>query len=64
MFEQCPEVGLAPLRTSIYEDYEGKCHLTDDRSSTLLGKFEDVRIDAIGKILDDKIASLAVFLAQ
>ena len=65
MFEQCPEVGLhAPLRASIYEDYGGRSHFKYDRPSTLLGQFENVKIQAIAKILDDKMTGLGDYLAQ
>jgi len=65
MFEQHPGVGLyAPLRASIYEDYEGRSHFTYDRPSTLLGQFENSEIRAVAKMLDEKLASLAGYLTQ
>ncbi|MGH9875807.1 MAG: DUF302 domain-containing protein, partial [Pyrinomonadaceae bacterium] len=65
MFEQHPGVGLyAPLRGSIYEDYEGKSHFTYDRPSTVLEQFENSEIRAVAKMLDEKMASLAAYLTQ
>ena len=60
MFEQHPEVGLyAPLRASIYEDCEGRSYFTYDRPSTLLCQFENHQVQAVGKMLDEKMAMLA-----
>jgi uncharacterized protein (DUF302 family) len=65
MFEQRPDVGLyAPLRVAIYEDDRGTSHFTYDRPTSILAQFEDGRIQAVAKILDQKMASLAEYLAQ
>jgi uncharacterized protein (DUF302 family) len=64
MYEQHPAVGLyAPLRASIYQDDQGISHFTYDRPSTLLAQFENTQIQVVGKMLDEKMASLADFLA-
>jgi uncharacterized protein (DUF302 family) len=65
MFERHPAVGLyAPVRATIYEDYEERCHFSYDRPSTLLAQFEDDQIRAVGEILDEKLADLAGYLAS
>jgi len=65
MYEQHPAVGLyAPLRASAYQDDWGKSHFTYDRPSSLLAQFENTQIQAVGKILDEKMASLADTLTR
>jgi uncharacterized protein (DUF302 family) len=64
MYEQHPAVGLyAPLRASIYEDHVGKCHFTYERPSKLLEQFKSEEIRVVGRMLDQKMESLAVLLA-
>jgi len=64
MYEQNPAVGLyAPLRVSIYDDYNGTTHFTYDRPSTLLAQFDDEKIRAAAEMLDDKLKTLASRLA-
>lgn len=64
MFEQHPGIGhYAPLRATLYEDYQGKTHFTFDRPSTVLGQFKDLQAQEVGKILDEKMVKLAEFLA-
>lgn len=64
MFEQHPAVGLyAPVRVVVYQDHEGRCHVSYDRPSTLLAQFEDDRIRGVGELLDERLAALADYLA-
>lgn len=65
MFERHPAVGLyAPVRVTIYEDHEARCHFSYDRPSTLLAQFEDGEIRAVGQLLDEKLAELASHLSS
>jgi uncharacterized protein (DUF302 family) len=65
MYEQEPAVGVyAPLRASIYQDYEGTCHFNYDRPSTVLAQFENREIQGVSEMLDEKMASLADYLAR
>jgi len=65
MYEQHPAVGLyAPLRASIYEDYEGRSHFSYDRPSGLLEQFDNEEIRAVARILDQKMEVLADRLAS
>jgi uncharacterized protein (DUF302 family) len=60
MFDQNPGVShYAPVRVSIYEDFQGRTHFTYEQPSSLLAQFDDGEIRAVGKILDEKLASLA-----
>jgi uncharacterized protein (DUF302 family) len=64
MYEQHSAVGLyAPLRASVYEDNEGKCHFTYELPSSLLEQFKNEEIRVIARILDGKMESLAGRLA-
>jgi hypothetical protein len=55
MYDQHPAVGFyAPLRASIYEDYEGRSHFSYDRPSGLLEQFDNEEIRAVARILDQK----------
>jgi uncharacterized protein (DUF302 family) len=64
MYEQDPAVGLyAPLRASIYEDKEGKCHITYELPSSLLEQFRNEEIRVVARLLDGKMESLAGRLA-
>ena len=64
MYEQHPAVGLyAPLRASIYEDNDGKCHFTYERPSKLLEQFKNEEIRVVARLLDRKMESLAERLA-
>jgi hypothetical protein len=65
MFERDRAAGLyAPLRVTLYEDPAGTVHFAYDRPSTLLGSFEDAEIDAVARVLDEKMATLAARLVQ
>lgn len=65
MYEQHTAVGLyAPLRVSVYEDYDSKCHLTYERPSTLLEQFQNEEVRAVARLLDQKMESLAARLAR
>ncbi len=65
MFEQHPAVGLyAPVRATVYEDHQARCHFSYDRPSTLLAQFKDERIRAVGEMLDERLADLAAYLAN
>jgi len=64
MFEQNPAVGVyAPLRVSIYEDYEGKAHFTYEKPSSSLAQFDHAEIHAVAKMLDDKMNQLTAHIA-
>lgn len=63
--ERYPAVALyGPLRAAIHEDYEGRCHFSYDRPSTLLAQFEDDQVRAVAELLDRKLADLAAHLAR
>jgi hypothetical protein len=49
---------------AIYEDYAGKCHFTDESQSKLLEQFKNEEIRAVGRMLDQKMESLAPRLAR
>ena len=61
MYEQDRAVGLyAPLRVSIYEDPDGiTTHFSYDLPSSLLEQFSNGEMRAVGRVLDDKMATLA-----
>jgi hypothetical protein len=60
MYEQHAAVGLyAPLRASVFEHYDGKCHFTYERPSGLLEQFQNEEIRAVARLLDQKMESLA-----
>ena len=59
MFRHDPGVMLyAPLRTAIYQDADGRAHLSIDQPSTRFASFGDPRIAAVGLELDTKLAEI------
>ena len=59
MFRHHPGVMLyAPLRTAIYQDADGRTHLSIDQPSTRFASFGDPRIAAVGLELDTKLAEI------
>ena len=57
MFRHDPGVMLyAPLRTAIYQDADGRAHLSIDQPSTRFASFGHPRIAAVGLELDTKLA--------
>jgi hypothetical protein len=59
MFRHDPGVMLyAPLRTAIYQDADGRTHLSIDQPSTRFASFGDPRIAAVGLELDTELAEL------
>jgi hypothetical protein len=59
MFRHNPAVMLyAPLRTAIYEDNNGRVHLSIDQPSSKFASFGDPRITEVGSLLDTKLAAL------
>lgn len=65
MFDEHPGVShYAPVRVSIYEDFRGRVHVTYEQPSSLLAQFENSEIEAVGKILDEKLASLSQALTR
>lgn len=53
MLEQNLGVGLyVPLRLFVYEDKEGKTHIVYDKTSSLLGQFQNEKISAVAQMLD------------
>jgi len=65
MFEQNPAVGVyAPLRVSVYEDYQGRSHFTYEKPSTSLAQFENAEIRTVAKLLDEKMGQLTAYLAE
>ena len=65
MYERDPGVSLyAPLRASLYEDYQGRCHFTYERPSRVVEQFDNEGIRATARILDERMESLADRLAQ
>ncbi len=60
MYEQHPGAGLyAPLRVSLYEDDQGRTHLTYEKPSTSLAQFKSEEVRAVAKILDERMSTLA-----
>ena len=65
MYEHHPGAGLfAPLRALIYEDYQGTCHFTYERPSTVLEHFSNDAIRSVARVLDQKMELLAERLAR
>jgi uncharacterized protein (DUF302 family) len=65
MFEQDAAVGMyAPLRAVIFEDHDGRTYFTYDVPSSLLGQFDNAEIRGVAAILDDRMKTLAEFLAS
>jgi uncharacterized protein (DUF302 family) len=65
MFEEDPGVGLyAPLRVSLYQDYETRSHFSYDRPFTLLEQFANAQIRAVAHVLDERLAVLAAEVAN
>lgn len=59
MFRHDPGVMLyAPLRTAIYEEPDGRVHVSIDQPSTKFASFGDPRIADVGASLDAKLAAL------
>ena len=59
MFRHHPGVMLyAPLRTEIYQDTDGRVHLSIDQPSTRFASFGDSRIAVVGLELDAQLAEL------
>ena len=48
----------APLRAVLYEDSNGRAFFEYDRPSSLFGQFGDEQVTAVGRELDDDLASL------
>ena len=48
----------APLRTAIYQDNNGRVHLSIDQPSSKFASFGDPRITEVGALLDNKLAAL------
>lgn len=48
----------APLRTAIYEDTDGRVHLSIDQPSSKFASFGDPRIATVGAQLDAPVAEL------
>jgi uncharacterized protein (DUF302 family) len=64
MLEQNLEVGLyVPLRLFVYEDKEGRTHITYDKPSSLLEQFQNDKISAVAQMLDRKLEELATTAA-
>ena len=53
----------APLRTAIYQDADGRAHLSIDQPSSRFASFGDPRIAAVGLELDTKIAEILQFMS-
>jgi uncharacterized protein (DUF302 family) len=63
MYEQHPAVALyAPLRIAIYEDLRGTTHFTYERPSRSLAQFQNREIEAVGRMLDEKMDNLTASL--
>ena len=59
MYRHDPGVMLyAPLRTVLYEDYDGEAHFAVDQPSHEFGSFANADIAATGRLLDEKLANL------
>ncbi|WYL99127.1 MAG: DUF302 domain-containing protein [Gloeotrichia echinulata CP02] len=59
MLEENPAVGLyVPLRLFVYDDYNGKTHVTYDKPSSLLGQFPNQKISKIMQIIDQKFEEM------
>ena len=59
MFRHDPGVMLyAPLRTAIYQDADGRAHLSIAQPSSRFASFGDPRIAAVGLELDTKLAEI------
>jgi hypothetical protein len=59
MYRHDPGIMLyAPLRLCLYEDLDGRAHLSIDQPSDQFGSFDDPDIAATGRLLDQKFADL------
>jgi uncharacterized protein (DUF302 family) len=65
MFEEDPAVGLyVPLRLFVYDEYNGKTYITYDKPSSLLSRFENLKILKVAEMLDQKLEELVTMAAQ
>jgi hypothetical protein len=59
MYRHDPAIMLyAPLRLCLYEDADGRAHLSIDQPSDQFGSFDAPEITATGELLDGKLAAL------
>ncbi|BAZ70623.1 hypothetical protein NIES4106_54180 (plasmid) [Fischerella sp. NIES-4106] len=60
MIEQNPVVGLyVPPRLLVYDDYEGKTHITYDKLSSILSQFDNEFILKVSQMLDQRFQEIA-----
>ncbi|MBW4430738.1 MAG: DUF302 domain-containing protein [Pelatocladus maniniholoensis HA4357-MV3] len=64
MIEHNPVVGLyVPPRLLVYDDYEGKTHITYDKLSSILSQFDNEFILKVSQKLDQRFQEIAVAIA-
>lgn len=61
MIEYMPEIGLyAPLRLTVYEDYEGNTFLAFDRLASLVRQYQHEYVTSMALLVDNKLEELAL----
>lgn len=64
MYRHDPGVLLyAPLRLCLYEDLDGRAHLSIDQPSDQFGSLGHPDITSVGRLLDEKLAALLAALS-